>query len=87
MGATSDMKKTRDETFSRVGTVIQCGDVNEATALSPPKCGRAQYGSTDGIAIGPALPWDGMRTSGIGRELGCAGIEADAEEQTITVVL
>ncbi|ASR05556.1 MULTISPECIES: phenylacetaldehyde dehydrogenase StyD [Mycobacteriales] len=38
-------------------------------------------------AIDPALPWGGMKTSGVGRELGWAGIEANTEEKVVTVVL
>lgn len=38
-------------------------------------------------AIDPALPWGGMKTSGTGRELGWAGIEANTEEKVVTVVL
>jgi betaine-aldehyde dehydrogenase len=33
------------------------------------------------------LPWGGLKTSGLGRELGWAGIEANTEEKTVTVTL
>jgi betaine-aldehyde dehydrogenase len=37
--------------------------------------------------LDPALPWGGMKTSGVGRELGWAGIEANTEEKVVTIVL
>jgi acyl-CoA reductase-like NAD-dependent aldehyde dehydrogenase len=33
------------------------------------------------------LPWGGVKASGVGRELGWAGIEASTEEKTVTITL
>ncbi len=33
------------------------------------------------------LPWGGLKSSGVGRELGWAGIEASTEEKTVTITL
>jgi betaine-aldehyde dehydrogenase len=35
----------------------------------------------------PRLPWGGMKTSGIGRELGLAGIHASTEEKVVSIIL
>jgi betaine-aldehyde dehydrogenase len=37
--------------------------------------------------LDPRLPWGGSKLSGLGRELGWAGIEANTELKTVTVVL
>ncbi|WP_433521321.1 aldehyde dehydrogenase family protein [Nocardia pseudovaccinii] len=37
--------------------------------------------------LDPALPWGGVKASGIGRELGLAGLHACTEEKVVTVVL
>jgi betaine-aldehyde dehydrogenase len=37
--------------------------------------------------LDPSLPWGGSKLSGQGRELGWAGIEANTEEKTVTIVL
>jgi betaine-aldehyde dehydrogenase len=35
----------------------------------------------------PRLPWGGTKTSGIGRELGLAGLHANTEEKVVSVIL
>jgi betaine-aldehyde dehydrogenase len=35
----------------------------------------------------PRLPWGGTKTSGIGRELGLAGIHGSTEEKVVSVIL
>ncbi|MFB6978544.1 aldehyde dehydrogenase family protein [Streptomyces scopuliridis] len=37
--------------------------------------------------LNPRLPWGGFKLSGLGRELGWSGIEANTEEKTVTAVL
>lgn len=38
-------------------------------------------------ALNPALPWGGLKNSGIGRELGWSGILDATEEKTVTIAL
>jgi acyl-CoA reductase-like NAD-dependent aldehyde dehydrogenase len=37
--------------------------------------------------VDPRLPWGGAKQSGVGRELGWAGIEGCTEEKTVTIAL
>jgi len=49
---------------------------------------RAGSVSVNGwAAVDPGLPWGGMKTSGVGRELGWAGSVENTEEKTVTIVL
>lgn len=69
-----------------LAATIWTRDVSKAHILA----GKIRAGavSVNGWApIDPRLPWGGFKTSGIGRELGWNGIEANTEEKVITIVL
>jgi betaine-aldehyde dehydrogenase len=69
-----------------LAATLWTADVSRAHTLA----GRIRAGSVavNGWApIDPRLPWGGSKLSGVGRELGWAGIEANTEEKTITIVL
>ena len=69
-----------------LAATIWTRDVSHAHLLA--RQVRAGAVSVNGWAtIDSALPWGGMKTSGIGRELGWSGILANTEEKTITIVL
>ncbi|WP_028932677.1 phenylacetaldehyde dehydrogenase StyD [Pseudonocardia spinosispora] len=73
---------------SRYGlaATIWTRDVSHAHVLA----GKVRAGAVwvnGWAAINPALPWGGMKTSGIGRELGWSGILANTEEKAVTVIL
>ena len=40
-----------------------------------------------GVPPDARLPWGGLKGSGVGRELGWAGIEASTEKKTVTITL
>ena len=59
-------------------------DVSQAHRIAA----RVRAGSVwinGGAPPDPRTPWGGMKTSGVGRELGWAGIEANTEEKTVTL--
>ena len=72
---------------------------NDSATGSRPTCGRRISPRRNGSRAAPRgrvwinggappdarLPWGGLKTSGIGRELGWAGIEANTEEKTVTI--
>jgi betaine-aldehyde dehydrogenase len=61
-------------------------DVSRAHALAPRI--RAGAVAVNGWSpLDPRLPWGGSKLSGLGRELGWSGIEANTEIKTVTVVL
>ena len=74
-----------DSNFALAAT-LWTSDLSRAHAVAR----RVQAGA---VAINgwspldPRLPWGGSKLSGHGRELGRAGIEANTEEKTVTVVL
>ncbi len=74
-----------DSAYALAAT-LWTSDVSRAHTLA----GRIRAGSVavNGWApIDPRLPWGGSKQSGAGRELGWAGIEANTEEKTISIVL
>jgi acyl-CoA reductase-like NAD-dependent aldehyde dehydrogenase len=69
-----------------LAATLWTSDVSRAHTLAA----RIRAGSVavNGWApIDPRLPWGGSKQSGAGRELGWAGIEANTEEKTISIVL
>ena len=74
-----------DTTYGLAAT-IWTRDISHAHLLA--RQVKAGAVSVNGWApIDPRLPWGGMKQSGVGRELGWAGIEDNTEEKVITVVL
>jgi betaine-aldehyde dehydrogenase len=75
-----------NDTDYGLAATIWTGDLSAAHTVSA----RIRAGAVwvnGWAAIDPALPWGGMKSSGIGRELGWAGILANTEEKVITIVL
>jgi betaine-aldehyde dehydrogenase len=69
-----------------LAATLWTSDVSRAHTLAA----RIRAGSVavNGWApIDPRLPWGGSKQSGAGRDLGWAGIEANTEAKTISIVL
>ena len=69
-----------------LGAYIWTRDIGHAHGIAA----RVRAGSVWVNGLGPPdarLPWGGMKMSGLGRELGWAGIEANTEEKTVTITL
>ncbi|GAB6900732.1 phenylacetaldehyde dehydrogenase StyD [Kineosporia succinea] len=78
--------KLANDTIYGLAATIWTRDITTAHTLAAKV--RAGAVAINGWApIDPALPWGGMKTSGIGRELGWSGILANTEEKVVTVVL
>ena len=69
-----------------LAATIWTRDVSNAHLLAS-KLRVGAVGVNGWAPIDPRLPWGGSKTSGIGRELGWAGIEAVTEEKVVTLVL
>jgi acyl-CoA reductase-like NAD-dependent aldehyde dehydrogenase len=75
-----------NDTLYGLAAYIWTDDVSAAHTLAR----RVKAGTVWVNGAGPPdarLPWGGMKHSGVGRELGFAGIEANTEEKVVTVVL
>jgi len=75
-----------NDTVYGLAATVWTRDVSSAHTVA----GKIRAGSVwinGWAAMDPALPWGGMKSSGIGRELGWSGILANTEEKVVTVVL
>ncbi|MFF2654939.1 aldehyde dehydrogenase family protein [Streptomyces sp. NPDC058045] len=83
---TEEAVRLANDTSYGLAATLWTRDVSEAHLLAP----RLRAGSVavNGWApLDAALPWGGVKDSGIGRELGWSGILANTEETTVSIVL
>jgi acyl-CoA reductase-like NAD-dependent aldehyde dehydrogenase len=83
---TDEAIRVANDTRYGLAATIWTRDVSAAHLMAS-KLRVGAIGINGWAPIDPRLPWGGSKTSGIGRELGWAGIEAVTEEKVITVVL
>jgi acyl-CoA reductase-like NAD-dependent aldehyde dehydrogenase len=82
----ADAVREANNTRYGLAAYIWTNDLSQALGLSR----ELRAGSVwinGGAPPDARLPWGGMRSSGIGRELGWAGIESNTEEKTVTISL
>ena len=81
-----DALRQANDTRYGLAAYLWTNDLSTAlTAASKLRAGGVWING--GGAPDARLPWGGVKTSGIGRELGWAGIEANTEEKTVTITL
>ncbi|QXJ21133.1 aldehyde dehydrogenase family protein [Actinomadura graeca] len=68
-----------------LAAVIWSRDIGEAMTASRALRAGAVWVNSWG-APDPRVPWGGMKTSGLGRELGLAGLHANTEERLVNIV-
>ena len=83
---TDDAIRMANDTRYGLAASIWTHDVSHAHTLAR-KVRAGAVWVNGWAAIDPALPWGGFKASGVGRELGWAGIEANTEEKVVTIVL
>ncbi|ROS38800.1 phenylacetaldehyde dehydrogenase StyD [Amycolatopsis thermoflava] len=82
----ADAVRIANNTTYGLAATIWTRDITAAHTLAAQV--RAGAVGVNGWApIDAALPWGGMKSSGVGRELGWSGILANTEEKVVTVVL
>ena len=82
----ADAVAQANDTRYGLAAYIWTNDLTQAHTLA----GQVRAGSVwinGGAPPDARLPWGGIKTSGVGRELGWAGIEASTEEKTVTLTL